>query len=388
MKKSLTALAVLSMFAGASMAANVTMYGAIDTGLQYSNVDDGVNSDVSTFEMSTGANTASRFGLKGTEDLGNGLKLGFVLENGFDSDDGELGNGNRLFGREALVYLDGAWGQLGMGRVGELTSGNGTYGLFGSKVSPFSTGWGKVAGHKYVMAGAFDRLDNTVTYKSPNFAGFNVYAQYSFDGNTKADNNPDTADTQHGREGSAGVDRQYGVGVTYTAGNLYVAGIVQQTNVASNWGTTREDLDDPLTVSLGGNYDFGVAKLFVATQYFKDSKLYQSALQDAQSSKTYNRGYAYDGFGLTVGTAVPVFGGTAKALVGYMTAEDQNTSAANAKDFDRYAFSVGYEYPLSKRTFLYSGASYWADSYDKVAATGADDKASTIAVNAGLVHTF
>lgn len=385
MKKSLTALAVLSMFAGASMAANVTMYGAIDTGLQYSNVDDGVNSDVSTFEMSTGANTASRFGLKGTEDLGNGLKLGFVLENGFDSDDGELGNGNRLFGREALVYLDGAWGQLGMGRVGELTSGNGTYGLFGSKVSPFSTGWGKVAGHKYVMAGAFDRLDNTVTYKSPNFAGFNVYAQYSFDGNTKADNNPDAGDPAHGREGSAGVDRQYGVGVTYTAGNLYVAGIVQQTNVASNWGKVRADIDDPLTVSLGGNYDFGVAKLFVATQYFKDSSLYQDALQSKQVS-AHNGGYAYDGFGLTVGTAVPVFGGTAKALVGYMSAEDQ--AKTDAKDFDRYAFSVGYEYPLSKRTFLYSGASYWADSYDKVAATGADDKASTIAVNAGLVHTF
>lgn len=112
MKKSLTALAVLSMFAGASMAAAVTMYGVIDTGFQYSNVDDGVSSDVSTFAMATGTNSTSRFGLKGSDDLGNGLKLGFVLENGFDSDDGELGNGGRLFGREALVYLDGAWARL------------------------------------------------------------------------------------------------------------------------------------------------------------------------------------------------------------------------------------------------------------------------------------
>lgn len=137
-------------------------------------------------------------------------------------------------------------------------------------------------------------------------------------------------DTQHSREGSAGVDRQYGVGVTYTAGNLYVAGIVQQTNVASNWDTTREDLDDPLTVSLGGNYDFGVAKLFVATQYFKDSSLYQDALQSTRVSG-HNYGYAYDGFGMTVGADVPLFGGTAKALVGYMTAEDQNTTAATAQ---------------------------------------------------------
>ena len=91
MKKSLTALAVLSMFAGASMAAEVTMYGVIDTGFQYSNVDDGVSSDVSTFEMATGTNSTSRFGLKGSDDLGNG---------------------GRLFGREALVYLDGAWARL------------------------------------------------------------------------------------------------------------------------------------------------------------------------------------------------------------------------------------------------------------------------------------
>lgn len=124
----------------------------------------------------------------------------------------------------------------------------------------------------------------------------------------------------------------------------------------------------------------------MATQYFKDSSLYQDALQSTRVSG-HNYGYAYDGFGMTVGADVPLFGGTAKALVGYMTAEDQNTTASTAQDFDRYAFSVGYEYPLNKRTFLYSGASYWADSYDK-AATGADDKPSTIAVNADLVHKF
>lgn len=146
-KKTLAAVAVLGAFAGSAFAANVTMYGIVDTGLGYTSIDKGYGEDVNTFDMRTGANSASRFGIKGEEDLGNGLKVGFVLENGFDSDDGELGNGSRLFGREALLYVGGDFGELGMGRQGELASGNGRYGLFGGKVSPFSTGWTDIAGH-------------------------------------------------------------------------------------------------------------------------------------------------------------------------------------------------------------------------------------------------
>lgn len=93
----------------------------------------------------------------------------------------------------------------------------------------------------------------------------------------------------------------------------------------------------------------------------------------------------FDGFGLSVGADVPAFGGTAKVLVGYMDAEDQTT---DANDVQRYTFSVGYEYPLSKRTFVYGGAGYYMDSYDKALVAGADDKASVAAVNAGLVHKF
>lgn len=381
-KKSLIAVAVLGAAAFSAQAADVTVYGLIDTGIGYTNTDNGVagEDDVSKFDMRSGMNSGSRFGIKGTEDLGNGLKVGFVLENGFDSDDGTFdSNGDRLFGREALVYLDGSFGQIGAGRVGELVSGNGTYGLFGGKVSPFSTGWSDIAGHKYVMGGNFGRLDNTLTYKSPNFAGFNAYAQYSFDGNTQTKNAAD----KHGREGSAGVDRQYAVGVTYTAGDLYLAGIVQQTNLASYNGVTVNDVDDPLTISVGGNYNFGVAKLYVATQYFKDSNLNKEATQTAQVSK-HNGGYAYDGFGLTVGTDVPVFGGTAKALVGYMDAEDQ---AKDGKDMKRYAFSAGYEYPLSKRTTVYGGVGYYMDDYNTKIGNN-DDSASVMAGNVGLIHKF
>ena len=387
-KKTLAAVAVLGAFAGSAFAANVTMYGVVDTGLGFTSKDKGYGEEINTFDMRSGQNSGARLGLKGEEDLGNGVKVGFVLENGFDTDDGELGNGGRLFGREALLYVGGDFGELGMGRQGELASGNGRYGIFGSKVSPFSTGWSDIAGHKYVMGAGFDRMDNTITYKTPTFAGFNLLAQYSFDKNVKKDDDAKTG-VQHGREGSAETDRQYALGVSYAAGDLYLAGVVTQTNKQSVKydGVSLGEQDDPLTVSLGGNYNFGVAKLYVAGQYFKDSDLAVQQIDRYNKDTNTNgqTGKQFNGFGLTVGADVPAFGGTAKALVGYMDADDQ--AATDAHDMQRYAFSVGYEYPLSKRTFVYGGAGSYVDSYDKVAA-GRDDKASVAAVNAGLVHQF
>ena len=235
-KKTLAAVAVLGAFAGSAFAANVTMYGIVDTGLGYTSIDKGYGEDVNTFDMRAGQNSANRFGVKGEEDLGNGVKVGFSLENGFSSDDGKLSTAGRLFDREALLYVAGDFGELGMGRQGDLASGNGRYGLFGGKVSPFSTGWSDIAGHKYVMGAGFGRMDNSVTYKTPTFAGFNVLAQYSF----KKDSAKD------GREGSSAVDRQYALGASFTAGDLYLTGIVTQTNLKS---LGQQDVEDPLVVT-------------------------------------------------------------------------------------------------------------------------------------------
>ena len=106
-------------------------------------------------------NSGSRFGLKGTEDLGNGMKVGFVLENGFSADSGTLGQDSRLFGREAQVTLYGDFGQVSFGRLGAMIGGNGTYALFGAVVSPFSCGWGDVGGHLQVTALGYEFIDNT-----------------------------------------------------------------------------------------------------------------------------------------------------------------------------------------------------------------------------------
>lgn len=129
MKKTLAALAVLGAFAGTAAAADVNLYGVVDTGLAYTykNTELGMsdnrlyvgkNGSENQFGMQSGYNSGSRFGLKGTEDLGNGLQIGFKLENGFSSDDGNFKYENRLFGREASLSLISEFGTFSFGRMG------------------------------------------------------------------------------------------------------------------------------------------------------------------------------------------------------------------------------------------------------------------------------
>ena len=106
-KKSLIAIAALGAFAGSAMAADITISGRIDTGFNFTDREVKVGGettlDQNTFQMKSGQYSSSRVTIKGSEDLGNGMKVGFILENGFDSDDGELGQNGRIFGREAIV---------------------------------------------------------------------------------------------------------------------------------------------------------------------------------------------------------------------------------------------------------------------------------------------
>ena len=94
MKKTLAALAVLGAFAGSAAAADVTLYGVVDYGFLYNYTDnqkaDGTSTDDNTFGLQSGVDSGSRWGIKGVEDLGNGLKVGFQLESAFNADDGTL----------------------------------------------------------------------------------------------------------------------------------------------------------------------------------------------------------------------------------------------------------------------------------------------------------
>ena len=392
MKKTLAALAVLGAFAGSAVAADVTLYGLVDYGFNYQHVDadkDGVDAQDS-FRMMSSQNSGSRFGLKGTEDLGNGLKVGFVLENGFNADDGALANGGRLFGRESQVYLQGAFGTLSFGRVGQLVSANGSYGLMGG-ASPFSGGWQDSVGTKFLQGSTWDRFDNTITYVTPDFAGFKVYAQYSMDTDTTLENKAE----EHGTEGKASVNRYYGIAATYSAQNLYLVGAVDSINYGSYHYDT-EKLDDSLNVTLGGAYDFQVVKVYAQAQYFQNavSVGYKSAYNQGStigSAYNFSEREGADGFGVALAVGVPAFGGQAKAQIGYMTAEANHAAEGNDKaELDRWNIAVGYDYAFTKRTSFYTAASYMRDSWDDgVKGADRDDRdPSTIEVMAGIIHKF
>ena len=382
MKKSLAALAVLGAFAGSAFAADVTLYGLVDYGFNYQHVDADKGADAQdSFRMMSGQNSGSRFGLKGVEDLGNGLKVGFVLENGFNADDGTLGNGGRLFGRESQLYLEGNFGTVSFGRVGQLVSANGTFGLMGG-ASPFSGGWQDSVGAKFLQGSAWDRYDNTITYKTPSFGGANVYAQYSFDTNSER--------TYDGVEGKASVDRYYAIGATFKSENLYLVGVVDSINY-NNVIYDTDKLDDQINVTLGGAYDFQFMKVYAQAQYFMNSVSvgYKAATnQDSTIGKPYDFSEVEgaDGFGIALGVGVPAFGGQAKAQVGYMTAEANQDSTYGKPEVDRWNISVGYDYALSKRTSVYTAAAYTKDSVKNWDANDRDPQ--TVEVMAGMIHKF
>ncbi len=384
MKKTFAALAVLAALGSSAYAADVQLYGRADLGLRYTNVDrdlPGVD-DQSTFEMASGNKTGSRFGLKGTEDLGNGYTVGFVLENGFAADSGSFdSNGSRMFGREATVQVKGPFGTLAMGRTAIMTSDSGSFGI-GAGFSALGTGWGDVGGQNAVWGAGFStRYDNMVTYVTPEFMGTSVYAQYSF------------GDASKGEEGKASTDRYYGIGINSNIGNLNLVGVVDSVNRASNGADATND-KDVWRVVVGGSYDFGVVKPYLAAAYFKDG-----AITDVASMYTYSteaEAYAgglkwnYDGWAVMLGASAPLAGGTLYGTAGYMSAEYQDDGQGNSagqNDIDRWMVGVGYEYPLSKRTVVYVDAGYTQDSVD---ASGSAYDSDPRAVQAafGMVHYF
>ncbi len=387
MKKTLAAVAVLGAFAGTAMAADVTLYGVIDEGLVYSHKKvDGVKTD--KLSLDSGKLAGARFGLKGTEDLGNGYKVGFILENGYSADDGSLskyGNDqkqNRLFGREASLFIDSDFGRLTMGRVGQLTSGNGSTGIAGA-MHPFGTAsWGLSQMYTVMVGG--DRLDNTVTYATPAFAGVKVYAQASLKNDSNVTYARDDVNTtgaalndRKADEGKHTADRYYALGATYKNYGLDLALVVDMYDYGHAWA----DVDDGYTVTLGGSYDFEVVKAYLGAQYFKDIQGTKKGFGLAESFTKKTIGIQAKGYGITTGVDVPAFGGTFKVGALYGEAENVDNSDLKLKN---YGANVGYVYPFSKRTSLYTAAGYLKTKLD----AAKDSKTDAYQVTLGLSHKF
>ncbi|QBQ99288.1 porin [Paraburkholderia pallida] len=200
-------MAIASTFAACSAAAqaqsSVTLYGAIDEGIDYTNNSGGK----SLWHMQDGSYDGvygSRWGLRGSEDLGGGLAAVFKLESGFSAVNGQMLQGSRLFGRQAYVGLSDT-------RLGTLTFGR-QYDSVVDYLQPL-TAPGQFGG-PFVHAGDIDntdnsfRVDNAIKYASPNIGGLTFGGMYSF-----------TNSTAPGR----GTTGMWSIGASYSNASVNVA---------------------------------------------------------------------------------------------------------------------------------------------------------------------
>lgn len=389
MKKIAIAVAV-AMTAATASAADFTLYGIVDTGLGYTNLDTLEDPTVNRFEMINGYNCGSRFGFKGTEDLGNGYSVSFVLENGFNSDSGVLGQGGRMFGREAQVKFHSPYGTLSFGRAGTLLSGAGTLDIFGMNADVLPGGWDGIFNIGNYQGNGM-RLDNMVTYQTPTAAGFTGYLQYSF-ANDTTDGDDDSKPNERSN------NRYFAGGLNYNNGPLGVVA-VYDTLMFRHYSDSLVDpegndanVGDSRTFTLGGHYDFGVVKITAYGQYVKGSRSgFADGIQSGavfwfndEDDTNNNQFYDADGYNFHLGAQFPLPCGRlyAGAYYGYLEANDdpENTDATNWNIF------LAHEYDLSKRTIIYSGIGYRQVKVEDDTEDVTDNKATQVIV--GLRHIF
>ncbi|GAB4472849.1 MAG: porin [Burkholderiaceae bacterium] len=356
MKKSLIALAVLGAFAGAASAqSSVTLYGIVDVNLQRTDPKAGTTTDPdATTGINSGHLAGPRWGLRGSEDLGGGMRAIFQLEGGYSGDTGQLGQGGRLFGRQAYGGLAGNFGTLVAGRLATFSSGTGSFDKFGA-LDPFRTGYGIAGiGSTFSSAAAY-RFDNTIAYLTPNLSGFSAGVGHTFRVN--------------GAEQAGGSSNNNNGQIMYanfSAGPLYAVVTYDRLKLG-------EVVGDPTQkhLQLGVSYDLKVVKLSAA--YAKEDEQYVLQATPAQVAGTSAKAWA-------VGAVAPV--GPHRFMGSYQKRTVDPFGATPAGD--RKVFGLGYEYSLSRRTTFY--ASY-ADMKDDGSLKTANFGGAT-QTTVGLMHAF
>lgn len=385
MKKTLLAASLLSAFACAATAAEVQVYGLIDTSLSYvhSDADIAGQDSKSSFSMENAEQYGSRFGLRGSEDLGNGMKVSFVLESGFESDSGALDTKQkgRLFGRESNITLSGNFGEVTAGLIPIYGSVLGANGLFRA-IDPVTANYTTAFGSGFATASLMTRVDNALAYKTPTFAGFTGYAMYSFKMDSK---------NTYGEEGDGSSDRYASVALRYQQGPLEAIMVADQTRYGND---EHRGEDDGSTITLGGNYTFDNGLKVLAFGQWFDSMILTpvkagvtfdgvNEVTKVNSTDENGKGYGQvDGYGLSLGVNFPLAGGVAKASVNYRDMDNLDDV-----DFTRWTVAGGYDYNLSKRTTLYVMGGY---TQEKVENNKTNEEATPDGYQlvSGIIHRF
>ena len=341
MKKSLIALAVMAAAGAASAQSSVQLYGIAD--VWFGSTETGVGAaKLKQIGLTDGGVDGSRFGLKGSEDLGGGLKAIFTLEQGFSLDNGAAGTTtdaagktvNAAFSREATVGLQGNFGTVKLGKqfnaFDDVSGAAAT--VFDGALTPMNN---------VFYSGAFASTDNnTVKYISPSFSGFSGSVSYGFGENKTA-----TVDATN----------NYALAGQYANGP-FAAGIGY---AVVDKGALGEDK----ATRLNASYNFGVATLKASYG------LVDFANVGAGEANEYEIGVDY-----------PVASNLILSA-GYAFAERENN--AGVKTQERNGFGLAAAYLLSKRTTAYAGAT---QAKFETGAGVETDKTTVYAV--GVKHAF
>ena len=332
MKMKLFAAAVAALAAGGAYAqSSVTLYGVVDAGLTYANkVPNGNGGGSSRVGLDSGGLSGSRWGLRGVEDLGGGLKGIFNLESGFNLDNGTSAQNNRLFGRNAYVGLQGQWGQLTLGRQQNLLYD------FSLMYDPMAIATRySLASQDQYFAG---RADNAVKYIGT-FGGLSVSALYAFnrDGNEQA--------------GLSKLGREWSLGANYAGGPFSIGAVYDQSNGVAGSATTfaaQSALADnkEQRATIAGTYAFGPAKLYAGYRWYKANY----AVSPVAGSGNLRSNLYWAGLGYQ---ATPALSLTGTAY--YQQFKNSNTG-------NPWLFVVGTDYALSKRTDAYFNVAYAKNS--------------------------
>ena len=320
MKIKLFAVAAATLFAASAQAqSSVTLYGVADVGIEYLSNANGAtkaNNTNSRVAMQSGNMSGSRWGLRGVEDLGGGLKALFQLESGFSVDDG-AGSTDGLFNRAATVGLQGQFGTLTLGRQTTPMYD------FGLRYDPMS-----ISARYSVTsldAGFMSRANNSVKYVG-NFNGVTAAAMYSF-----AYDGKETA-------GQGGKNREYGASLAYASGPFDVGVMYEQRNTGEI---------NARSASIAGGYAFGPAKAFLGYRYARGGNwvVGNSEGQITTSTAKVSSNLMWAGMAYNVTPALK--------LTGAAYYEDARRVSA-----DPWLFVVSSDYALSKRTDIYLNLAY------------------------------
>ena len=303
MKKTLIALAVVAASSTAMAQSSVTLFGIVDAALAHVSAN-----GVSVTGVTNSGLNSSRFGMRGTEDLGGGLKAGFHLEGQLFNDEGAgSASGGKLdFRRKSYVTLTGGFGELRVGREYTPTFYNYTvYDPFGTNGVGTSMAPGMIGAGGSANTGNAVRASNSINYLM-SAAGFSLHAMWA--------SGEKLSNAANSNEGD-----YLGARVAYAAGPLDVAFAVGKSK-----GVTGPF--DVTYTNLGIAYDMGVAK-----------PMFQWGSEKDDGVKVTN---------WLLGVVVPMGQGNFKAAYSKYDVANSNN--------DWSKFAIGYDYSLSKRTILYT----------------------------------